>query len=439
MQANIHALPYQVRAIIPRLPALGATMTERAEAPPTDLRTLGSPLAPARAWWCVTLMLACAFLGSVDRYMLAVFSPMILSDLHLNAQQYGEILGSFSVAYILGNPAWGAILDRFGLPWVMALSVTIWAIGCGAQAVVSGLLGLAAARTLLGFSAGATCPGGLRTAMDWLPVEQQSRGIAVAYSGSPLAAIVTSLVVTFIALSYGWRATWIVTGIAGLGWVVAWRGMVQFSAAPRAVRTHQIVLPNLLERRFWSLVAAYGLGALPIGLILYLAPLYLTQVLGFREAQLGRVLWIPPLGWQLGYLAWGWLGDRFVGTNSRPSQLVFLLAFLGLPLLAVPLSSSSTLVLGLMFWSMFVAAGFIVIALRSSALAYPREQTGLVAGMGEGSRSAILAAVMPSLGHMFDVKHYANAFLFCALMPVIGAFCWWSLTLTDRNLPEMKG
>jgi MFS transporter, ACS family, hexuronate transporter len=199
------------------------------------------------------------------------------------------------------------------------------------------------------------------------------------------------------------------------------------------------VLPNLLERRFWSLVAAYALGALPIGLILYLAPLYLTQVLGFSEAQLGRVLWIPPLGWQLGYLAWGWLGDRFVGTNSRPSQLVFLLAFLGLPLLAVPLSSSSTLVLGLMFWSMFVAAGFIVIALRSSALAYPREQTGLVAGMGEGSRSAILAAVMPSLGHMFDVKHYANAFLFCALMPVIGAFCWWSLTLTDRNLPEMKG
>jgi MFS transporter, ACS family, aldohexuronate transporter len=413
-------------------------MTERAEAPPTELRTLGSPLGPARAWWGVTLMLACSFLSSVDRYMLAVFSPMILSDLHLNAQRYGEILGWFSVAYMLGNPVWGAILDRFGLRWAMTCSVTIWAIACGAQAVVSGLLGLAAARTLLGFGAGATCPGGLRTAMDWLPVEQQSRGIALAYSGSPLAAIVTPLVVTSVALSYGWRATWIVTGIAGLGWVAVWRSTAHFSAPPRAVQTHPIALPNLFERRFWSLVAAYALGALPIGLIPYLAPLYLTQVLGFTEAQLGRVLWIPLLGWELGYLAWGWLGDRFVGANSRPSRLVFVLAILGLPLLAVPLSSSSTLVLGLMFWSMLVAAGFIVIALRTSALAYPREQTGLVAGMGEGSRSAILAAVLPSLGHMFEVKHYANAFLFCALIPVIGAFCWWSLTLTDRNLPEMK-
>jgi MFS transporter, ACS family, hexuronate transporter len=417
--------------MIARLPALGATMTQRTEAPPPELRTLGSRLRPARAWSGVSLMLACSFLSSVDRHLLAVFSPMILFDLHLSAQQYGEILSSFSVAYIVGNPAWGAILDRIGLRWAMTFSVTIWAIACGAHAVVNGLLGLVVARTVLGFGAGATCPGGLRAAMDWLPVEQQSRGIAVAYSGSALAAIVPAL----IAFSYGWRATWFVTALAALGWVLIWSTAVPSSAAPRA---HRIALPNPLERRFWSLLSAYALGALPIGLILYLAPLYLTQVLGFTQAQLGRVLWVPPLGWELGYLFWGWLGDRFVGTNPRPSWLLFALAVLGLPLLAVPLSSSSKLVLGLMSWSMFVAAGFVVIALRTSARTYPRERTGLVAGMAEGSRSAVLAAVLPSLGHMFDVKHYANAFLFCALVPVIGTFCWWSLTLAEGNLSEVK-
>lgn len=226
-----------------------------------------------------------------------------------------------------------------------------------------------------------------------------------------------------------------VTAVGSLAWVFLWRTTVDLSAASRSRQTHRLTLPNPFERRFWSLVSAYALGALPIGMILYLAPLYLAHVLGFTQSLLGRVLWIPPLGWEIGYFAWGWVNDRFVGTNPRPSWLLFALAVMGLPLTAVPLTNNSALVLGLMFWSMFVASGFVVVALRTGALAYPREQTGLVAGIGAGSWSALVAAVLPSLGHMFDVKHYANAFLFCAIVPVIGAFCWWSLTLpqTERS------
>jgi ACS family hexuronate transporter-like MFS transporter len=78
---------------------------------------------------------------------------------------------------------------------------------------------------------------------------------------------------------------------------------------------------------------------------------------------------------------------------------------------------------------MFIAAGFVVVSLRTSALAYPREQTGLVAGIGAGSWSAVVGMVLPSLGHMFDVHHYANAFLFAGALPVIGTLCWSALTL----------
>jgi len=411
-------------------------MTEPTEASPRGARKIGSGPVRPHAWWPVTMMLACSFLSYVDRQILAVLSPMILSELRLNAQRYGEILSSFSVAYMLGNPAWGAILDRIGLRRGMTIAVTIWTVASGAHAVLSGFFGFVVARAVLGFGEGATFPGGLRTAMDWLPSGQQSRGTAVAYSGGSLGAIITPLIVTPIALAYGWRAAFLVTGVAGLLWVLLWRATMNSAATPVARRTDRIVLPNPLERRFWSLVAAYALGALPIGLILYLAPLYLAQVLGFTQAQLGRILWIPPLGWEVGYFAWGWFMDRFVGVSPRPSWLLFSLAVLGLPLLAVPIFRSPAIVLGLMFWSMFVASGFVVIALRTSALAYPREQTGLVAGIGAGSWSAMVAAVLPSLGHMFDMKHYANAFLFCALVPVIGTFCWWSLTLPEPSPPD---
>jgi len=389
------------------------------------------------AWWPVVIMFACSLLSYMDRQILAVLSPMILTDLNLNAQRYSEILSAFSWAYTLGNPVWGVILDRIGLRRGMTFAVAIRTIACGAHAMLSGLFGFAGARAVLGFGEGATFPGGLRTAADWLPAKQQSRGMAIAYSGGSLGAIVTPLIVTPIALAYGWRAAFIVTAVAGLAWVLLWRGTVDFSAvAASAQQTKRITLPNPFERRFWSLVAAYALGALPIGLILYLAPLYLAQVLHFTQAELGRVLWIPPLGWEIGYFVWGWIVDRFVGTNPRPSWLFAALAVMGLPLLGVPLSRNSALVLALMFWSMFVAAGFVVAALRTSALVYPREQTGLVAGIGAGSWSAVIGAVLPSLGHMFDMKHYANAFLFCAIAPIVGTFCWWALTLPERSLLE---
>ncbi len=204
-----------------------------------------APRTPWQAWWPVTMMLGCSLLSYMDRQILAVLSPMILADLKLNAQKYGEIISAFSYAYMVGNPTWGMILDRVGLRRGMTVAVTIWTIACGAHAVLSGFLGFAVARAILGFGEGATFPGGLRTAMDWLPVTQQSRGLAVAYSGGSLGAIITPLIVTPVALAYGWRAAFIVTGVAGFVWVLVWRGTVDFSAESHGTRTQQITLPNL--------------------------------------------------------------------------------------------------------------------------------------------------------------------------------------------------
>ena len=381
-------------------------------------------------------MMACSLLSYMDRLALGVLYPTIFSELKLNVQQYGEIVRAFNLAYMLTNPVWGSVLDRVGLRRGMMLAVGIWSIASGAHAAVAGMLGFIVARAALGFGEAATFPGCMRAAMDWLPSHQQSRGIAVAYSGLTIGGIVTPLLVTPIALAYGWRAAFIVTGAAGLLWVALWRWTVNFSAAVSSRQTERIRLPNPFERRFWSLVASYALGALPFGFVQNLASPYLHQALGFTQAQLGRTLWFVYLG-GIGYFFWGWIIDRFAATNPRPSWLFAVLALCSLPVMSVPLLRNSILVLCLLFWATFVAVGFVILSLRTSALAYPKEQSGLVAGIGSGSWSAVVALVMPSLGHMFDVHHYANAFLFCAVVPVIGTFCWWALTMPRSGALEI--
>ena len=386
-----------------------------------------------RAWWPVTMMFACSLLSYLDRQTLAVLSPMILSELHLNAQKYAEIISAFSIAYMIASPVWGTILDRIGLRRGMALAVTIWTIACGAHAILAGFMGFAVARAVLGFGEGATFPGGLRTTMDSLPPDKQARGMAVAYSGGSLGAMITPILVTPVALRYGWRAAFIVTGVAGLLWVGVWLTAVDFENDISSKLSERIVLPNLFERRFWTIVAGYALGALPLGVILYLAPLYLSRVLGFTQAQLGMVLWIPPLGWEAGYFFWGWFTDRTASGEARPVWLFVMLAAFSVPLAAVPLFRSAAIAMALMFWEMFAAAGYVVATLRTGALAYPPEQTAMVAGIAVGSWSAMVAIFLPTLGHMFDVGHYANAFLFVSLVPVVGTICWWGFSAPSAS------
>lgn len=379
-------------------------------------------------------MMLCSFLSYLDRQALAVVAPSLMKETGIDTQSYATIVSAFSIAYMLGNPFWGSMLDRVGLRWGMVVAVAIWSCASLAHTWAAGLIGFAVARAVLGFGEGATFPGGLRTAIETLPAKKQSRGIAISYSGGSLGAILTPLIVIPIALRFGWRNAFLATGALGGLWLIAW-SLVTLPTTSHTARS--FALPKLNERRFWALVCSYGLGAIPLAPVLYLVPIYLTRVFGFSQAGLGRVLWIPPLGWELGYFFWGWAADRFAPGEPRPVQFFVLLPILGLPLAGAALIPSAPVVLALFFWSTFVAAGFVVLALRSGALTYPPEQTALVAGIGAGSWSAIVALVLPIFGHWFDRYEYGLTFVVISLIPVAGAAGWYVLSKAGGHYPLM--
>src|SRR5262249_44040220 len=150
-----------------------------------------------------------------------------LRDTHLSAEQYGFIISAFSIAYMLGNPVWGRILDRIGLRVGMTVAVSLWTLASTSHAFAAGFRAFAAARTLLGFGEGATFPGGLRAVMQTLPPEQRARGTAVAYSGGSFGALITPIVVTPIAALWGWRGAFWFTGAVGGLWLLLWAVLAQ--------------------------------------------------------------------------------------------------------------------------------------------------------------------------------------------------------------------
>lgn len=385
-----------------------------------------------RIWTASIVMMVCSWLSYIDRQILAVLSPTILAETHMSAQDYAIVVAAFSYAYMIANPVWGSLLDYFGLRIGMLFAVGLWTAASASHAMMAGFLGFAVARAFLGFGEGATFPGGFRAAMDSLPVRKQARGIAISYSGGSLGAIVAPLLVVPIAGAFGWRSAFLVTGILGLLWLVLWWNTARppFLNVPQR-KPARIAWPNLFERRFWALVSAYAVGAFALGPVLYLVPLYLNRALGVSQAELGQLLWIPPLGWEVGYFFWGWASDRFAvdaEDKDRPVGFFVLLTVLSWPLAAVTWMTTVTATMLVFFWAMFVTSGFIVVGLRSGARAYPEGQRSMVAGMAAGSWSALVALLLPVLGGWFDQKLYTQSFVVVALMPVVGTSAWWLLT-----------
>jgi MFS transporter, ACS family, aldohexuronate transporter len=373
-------------------------------------------------------MMLVSTISYIDRNTLALLAPTILRDTHLSNEQYGFIISSFSIAYMLGNPLWGLILDRIGVRRGMTAAVSLWTVASVAHVFAFGFRGFALARAVLGFGEGATFPGSLRTVVQTLEPHQRSRGIAISYSGGSLGAVITPVIVTPIAAMWGWQGAFWATGAVGAAWLLLWSFL---DVKPPKPSLTILDSPRLADPRVWAFIAAYALGAFPSGFVLYQSSIFLTATFAKSQLEIGKVLWIPPLGWEIGYFFWGWMMDRF--SSSMRQQFLWLM-LLSTPLALIPQIHNYALTLAMMFFAMFITSGFIIGAVAYATRHFSTDHAGFIAGLGAGSWSLVIALVMPGVGRLFDHHRYDIAFLLAALFPIAGTTLW--LLLTRRPQPK---
>jgi ACS family hexuronate transporter-like MFS transporter len=379
-------------------------------------------------------MALCSWLSFVDRGVLAVLAPTILADTGMTAQDFGTIVFFFFIVYTIGNPLWGSLLDYLGLRAGMLVAVGIWTAASASHAVMGGIVGFSIARALLGLGEGATFPGGLRTAVESLPAHLRARGIAVAWSGGTLGAIMTPIVMVPIAVTYGWQAAFIATGLFGALWLILWASIARPPFLPRAERrSSRLAWPNMLERRSWALVFSYALPAIAPGPILNLMPIYLTRGLGVAQAELASIFWIPPAFWGLGYFVGGWAADKFATDDRRPVGMFALLTVLALPFGFTAMFQSVPVAIMLMSWACFVGGMFQMLAMKVGSYAYPREQSAMMSGLASGSWSLVNAGLAPFLGRFFDQQAWSAAFWLIAVCPLVGVTVWAFLSRGGRT------
>jgi len=392
-------------------------------------------------------MLLMSLISYIDRNTLALLAPTILKENNLNAEQYGYIISAFSVIYTAANPIWGKLLDRYGVRAGMSIAVGFWTLASAAHAWVSGFAGFAIARAALGFGEGATFPGALRTVVQTLPERLRARGTAIAYSGGSLGAVLTPIIMKPVFEAYGWRAAFLFTGIIGIAWLVLWwyiGRMRELRVSSHSAHANAAMSARISPRdpRAWSFVVSYAMGGLPLAFVLYHSSVYFSKRLSMSQSEIASVLWIPPLGWEVGYFVWGWATDRSVREGFAPIRVYRVLTaaalLLILPLALTPHLDSFPWIMAMLFLAMFVAGGNVITTVSYATHIYTSANAGLIAGLAAGAWSALVALTMPYFGRLLDRGDYALAFWIATLCPAAG-FSFWLLVNRKGSVTRSAG
>ena len=280
-------------------------------------------------WAVVGLLFLGGMINYLDRAALAlsVAAPFLTKELNLSPSELGLVFSVFFFGYAAFCFVGGYGSDRIGAKNVFAIASIVWSVFCGLTALVFSFTSLLIVRVIFGMGEGPYASAANKLVSNWFPRRQQATAVGWANAGTPLGGALAGPIVGFIALSYGWRVSFIVIAAIGLCWSVVWIMMVteqpqqnpHVSAAERlAIESDQEAprtgppapLGSLLARPA-VLATAFAFFGYAYILYFFLSwfPTYLTNA---RHLSLQSMSFVSTIPWLLGFvgLARGWFGVR---------------------------------------------------------------------------------------------------------------------------------
>ena len=199
-------------------------MAHSAAAP--DPLTLPGKRVGAWEWGVCWLMFASTALCYMDRQAISLVGLKIQKEFHLGEEDFGWVLAAFYLTYALFQVPAGYLADRRDVRAVYAMAVAWWSLAGIATAFAPSLGLLLACRALLGVGEAFNWPCALRVTGMVLPPADRGLGSGIFNSGAAVGAVVTPLLVPYVAQHFGWRVAFVGIGALGFAWVVAWWALV---------------------------------------------------------------------------------------------------------------------------------------------------------------------------------------------------------------------
>lgn len=376
----------------------------------------------------------------VDRQTLSVLAPSVCKDLGISDADYGWLASAFSMAYLVGAPLAGRLIDRVGARRGLLGAVLVWSLVAAAHAIVPGFAALFVLRIALGLAEAPSFPGAAQTVHRALPPEERARGFGVLFTGSSFGAMLAAPLAAWLESQVGWRLAFLVTTGVGLVWIPLWLA-VAFSKDARAVldRTPEApVASNGPRPSPWAVVAhpavLRGLllvfaSAPLIGFILLWGSKLLVKNHGLTQLEVGRYLWMPPVLFDVGAVAFGHVASRRAKRAGNPGiperGLVALAMVLSTALVATRWTTDPWATTGILGVAMAGGGGLYALLTADMLSRVPPSAVSTVGGITAAAQSLTYIVANPIIGDVVQrTGSYAGVLLFLGLWVVPGSLAW---------------
>jgi len=369
----------------------------------------------------------------MDRQVFGVMGPELIKIFHWTPTQFTDIVFWFQIAYGLGFLIAGRVFDLIGTRLGFAIAVAVWSVAAVLHAGMGSLLGFKLVRFALGLAEPANLPGGMKAIAEWFPRRERALATGFYKAGSNLGAMMVPMLVPWLFFTFGWRATFLITGSTGFIWLIFWlryyRTPQQSGEVGETERSYILSDPIepagkvkwstvLRERATWAYLAFkfltdsiwFWYGAL--------FPLFLSQNFKLSVQQFGLPLIAIYVIADFGSIGGGWLSTHWIKrgwsiTRARKIAMLICCACT-VPVIFVTQTHNLWLVIGLVGLAHAAHQGLTSNLFTTVADLFPKQGVGTVAGLG-GAAGQIGTSMMTLLtGYLLATKGSFTVLFFIA-------------------------
>ena len=166
-------------------------------------------------------VLTLAMITYIDRVCISQAAPSIRADLGFTEKQMGWIFGAFSVAYALFEIPGGWMGDRFGPRSVLMKVVVMWSVFTALTGWAWNFVSMFVCRLLFGAGEAGCFPNVTKIFTIWLPAADRVRAQGLLWLSARWGGAFTPLLVAAVLGVMSWRWTFVLFGVVGVVWAVA--------------------------------------------------------------------------------------------------------------------------------------------------------------------------------------------------------------------------
>lgn len=272
----------------------------------------------------VALLATAIFINYIDRGNLATAAPLMKDELHLSASQLGLLVSAFFWTYIPCQILAGWLAERINAYRTLTIGVAIWSLATAASGLAGGFAVLFALRLVLGIGESAGFPCCSKLLAFHLPQEKLGAANGTVAIGLALGPAFGTFVGGLMMAQTGWRATFLVFGLASLLWLVPWLNVThEASSYVRAdIHDREPSFRDMFERReLWGACLGHLATNYAFYFVITWLPLYLVKWRGFSVTEMATLLGAVYVVYAISSQTTGWALDWWMRRGASANRV----------------------------------------------------------------------------------------------------------------------